>query len=137
MEAKTAQVRIKRRQIIAEGAGLMRCPLHCSDPNCSHGGPVVYVTPSRAKLLVDASAVDLVGAGPSEIKPAGPLEKKDKDEKKASSPAAPAGLSTDSAPSVESGKAVSSSASEAAPASPKAKSQPSKKRGRKGGSRAS
>lgn len=136
MEPKTAQVRIKRRQIIAEGAGLMRCPLHCSDPNCSHGGPIVYVTPSRAKLLVDANAVDLVGTGPSEIKPTGPLEKKDT-EKKDHSGAAPAGPSTASAPSTESGKAEPLSASVAAPASPASKSNSSKKRGRPRGSKAS
>jgi hypothetical protein len=76
MELKTAQIRIRKRAIIAEGAS----------------GSVVFVTPSRARLLIDGGAADLVNAGPSQTKPAGPSEKK-------SLPAAPAGPSTDSAPS--------------------------------------
>lgn len=80
MEAKTAQIRIRKRAIIAEGAG----------------GTVVFVTPSRARLLIDGGAADLVNAGPSQTKPAGPSEKK-------FSAAAPAGPSTDSASSSEPG----------------------------------
>jgi hypothetical protein len=77
MEAKTAQVRIKPRCIIAEGAS----------------GTIVWLTPSRARLLIDGGAVELVNTvGPTETKPVGATEKK-------SLPAAPAGPSTDSASS--------------------------------------
>lgn len=123
MEAKTAQLRVMRRQIIAEGAGSLRCPIHCGAEKCSHGGAVFWATPTRARLLVDAGAAELLNAGPSEIKPAGPLEKK-------SSAVDQAGPSTDSQSSKESVKAESPSASAAAPASAKDKPAPSKKRGR-------
>lgn len=90
MEAPTVKVRIRRSAIIAEGSN----------------GSIVQLTPSRARLLIEAGAVDMIDeqpvAGPSEIKPSGPTEKK--------SYAVPAaGQLTDSAVSIESGKTKPSS----------------------------
>lgn len=111
-EFKTAQLRVKRKAIIAEGSG----------------GTIFWATPSRARLLIDAGAVELMNAdvpaqpviGPSETKPQEPAEKK-------FSAAAPAGLSTDSASLSQPGAAAPLSASEEAPALPKRKSRRLKK----------
>jgi len=113
-EFKTAQLRVKRKAIIAEGGR----------------GTIFWATPTRARRLLDAGAVDLMNAepvaGPSETKPAGPAEHKEPIEKK-SSATAPAGPSTDLAQSSQPGVVAQSSASEVAPASPKRKSRQSKK----------
>jgi hypothetical protein len=109
-EFKTAQLRVKAKCIIAEGCG----------------GAFIYVTPARARILIDAGAAELVnagstqqtGIGPSEFKPTGALEKK-------SSAAVPAGHSIDSAPSSGTGTAAPLSASEEAPASPPRRSRKS------------
>jgi len=85
-ELKTAQLRVKRKAIIAEGGG----------------GTIFWATPSRARLLIDAGACELMNAtiqpvvGPAATKPAGPAQTKEPIEKK-SSAAAPVGPSTDSA----------------------------------------
>ena len=105
MEAKITQVRIKPRCIIAEGAG----------------GSIVWMTPSRARLLIDAGGVELVNIGPSEIKPVGATEKK-------SLAAVPAGPSTDSASSNKPGMAASLFASVVDPVSPRGKSKKQQKR---------
>ncbi len=81
-ELKTAQVRIKPNAIIAEGAG----------------GSIVWMTPSRARFMLDAGAVELLPGmrkpvGPSETPEAGPEEKKTE-----SSDEGLIGLSTDSQP---------------------------------------
>jgi hypothetical protein len=113
-ELKTAQLRVKRKAIIAEGAG----------------GTIFWATPSRARLLIDAGAVELMNAmpvaGPSETKPAGPAQTKEPIEKKFSA-AAPVGPSTDSALSSQPGAVAQLYASLEAPASPRRKSRQSKK----------
>ena len=91
-EQKTAQLRVIGHGIIAEGSA----------------GQIFWATPTRARLLIDIGAAELVNQfaapviGPSETKPAEPAEKK-------SFPAVPDGRLTDSAPSIESGKAAPSS----------------------------
>ena len=113
-ELKTAQLRIKRKAIIAEGGG----------------GTIFWATPTRARLLLDAGAVELmnaeVTAGPAETKPAGPAQTKEPIEKK-SSAAASAGPSTASASSSQPGAVAQLYASLEAPASPRRKSRQSKK----------
>lgn len=114
MDAKTAQVRIKPNTIIEEGTG----------------GSIVWMTPARARMLVDNGAVEMFSGklptvqpegGPSETKPAGPEEKK-------SSAAGQTGPLTDSVPSTGSATAAQQSASAAALVSPKRKSGSSAKR---------
>lgn len=100
MEAKTTQLRIRPRCIIAEGAG----------------GSIVWVTPSRARLLIDGGAAELVNAGPSETKPVGALEKK-------SLAAVPAGPSTDSVSSEKPGMVAQLFASVVDRVSPSRKSR--------------
>jgi len=100
-EQKTAQLRVKRNCIIAEGGG----------------GTIFYATPTRARLLIDGGGAELVNAsvrpvaGPSETPTAGPSEFKEPAEKKYSR-VVPGGHSIDFQPSIESGKAqlLSSSA---------------------------
>ncbi|MFA6204494.1 MAG: hypothetical protein WC710_15050 [Gallionella sp.] len=111
-EFKTAQLRVKRKAIIAEGAG----------------GTIFWATPSRARLLIDAGACELMNAnvparpaiGPSETKPQEPAEKK-------FSAAAPAGPSTDSASSSQPGAVAQLFASVVDLVSPKHKSARQKK----------
>ncbi len=114
MELQTTQVRIKKNCIIQEGSD----------------GTVVWMTPSRAQLLCDHGAVEIIGSaqpyiGPSETKPAGPESKK-------SLPAAQDGPSIDSAASSEDGTAELQSSAAAAPASPLSNPSPlvKPKRGR-------
>lgn len=115
-ELKTAQLRVKRKAIIAEGGG----------------GTIFWATPSRARLLIDAGACELMNAtiqpvvGPAATKPAGPAQTKEPIEKK-SSAAAPVGPSTDSALSSQPGAVAQLYASLEAPASPKRKSRQSKR----------
>ena len=115
-ELKTAQLRVKRKAIIAEGGG----------------GTIFWATPSRARLLLDAGACELMNAtlqpviGPAETKPAGPAQTKEPIEKK-SSAAASAGPSTASASSSQPGAVAQLYASLEAPASPRRKSRQSKK----------
>jgi hypothetical protein len=109
-EEKTAQLRVKKNCIIAEGGG----------------GTIFYATPTRARLLIDGGAAELVNVGPtvrpvvgpSEMPVAGPSEFKESPEKK-SSAIAQGGPSIDSAPSTESGKAALLSSSAEALVSPK------------------
>ena len=108
MEAPTAQLRIRPGCIIAEGTG----------PKRGRPAPIIWVTPSRARQLIDAGAAELVNAGPSETKPAGPEEKKSE-----SAPVTPAGPLTGSQPLVEPGRVTPSPSSEAVPASPKRRSR--------------
>jgi hypothetical protein len=108
-EFKTAQLRVKRKAIIAEGSG----------------GTIFWATPSRARLLIDAGAVDLMNAdvpaiGPSETKPQEPAEKK-------YSATAPAGPSTASVLSSQPGAVAPLPALEEAPASPRRRSTRQKK----------
>lgn len=91
-EHKTAQCRVRKNCIIAEGSE----------------GQIFYASPTRAKLLIDAGAAELVNAprpGPAVVKVPGPTETKPAEpaEKKSYSPADPAGPLTDSAPSSKSG----------------------------------
>jgi hypothetical protein len=114
-ELKTAQLRVKRKAIIAEGGG----------------GTIFWATPSRAQLLIDAGAVELMNAeqptiGPAATKPAGPTQTKEPIEKK-SSATAPAGPSTDLAQSSQPGVVAQLYVSLEAQASPKRKSRQSKK----------
>ena len=88
MEFNTAQLRIRAKCIIAEGSE----------------GAIIWVTPSRARMLIDAGAAELVNPGPSETKPTGAAEKK-------YSAAGPAGRSTATARSIAPGAAALSSAS--------------------------
>ena len=121
-EMRTAQLRVRPNAIIAEGGG----------------GTIFYATPTRAKLLIDHGAAELVNvgptvrpaAGPTETKPTGPTEFKEPAEKKSYSQGGPAGPLTDSQPSIESGKAKPSSSLVAAHRSPKTSANPSPKRGR-------
>jgi len=114
MEAPTAQVQIKKGCIIAEGTG----------PS------IIWVTPTRAKQLIDAGAVTAFGkipteqpeAGPKETKPAEPAEKK-------SSATEAGGLSTDSAKSTNAVTSKQSSASAVAQVSRPRRSAQSKGRG--------
>lgn len=110
MESPSTHCRVKPNCIIEEGCD----------------GAIIWVTPSRARLLADAGAVDLIGEqpeiGPSETKPAGPSEKK-------SYPAATDSPSTDLASSTESGKAGQSSSSAVAQALAMGKSMLSKRPG--------
>jgi hypothetical protein len=107
-EFKTAQLRVKRKAIIAEGAG----------------GTIFWATPARARLLIDAGACELMNAqsaiGPSQTKPQEPAEKK-------SLAAAPAGPSTDSASSSQPGAVAQLFASVVDLVSPKHKSARQKK----------
>ncbi len=125
-ELKTAQCRIKPRRIIAEGCG----------------GTIFWATPTRARLLIDVGAVELVNMvpvqagpvatrpiGPTEAPVAGPSEVKEPPEKR-SSAVVPDGPSIDSQSSSEPGTAALSSASAAGLLSPERISPPSKKRGR-------
>lgn len=104
MELKTAQMRVNKKAIIAEGCG----------------GTLFWATPTRAKLLIAAGAASLVNAdvaGPSETPTAGPTEKK-------SSAVDPVGPSTDSVASNPSASAAPSSSSEEDQASPLTSAQP-------------
>lgn len=110
MELKTAQLRVSRKAIIAEG--------------CE--GTIFWATPSRAKLLIAAGAAMLVNAeavGPAEAPTAGPTEKK-------SFAVDQVGPSTDSASSTPSAPAAPSSSSEVDQASPLTSAQPLSKRTR-------
>lgn len=108
IEEKTAQLRAKPNVISGYGPG------------------VFWETPSRARMLIDTGQFILVNAavipqpaaGPTETKPAGPLEKK-------SFAAGQAGRSTDSASSSEPGTAAPLPSSAEGQASPDSKSQPS------------
>lgn len=125
-EMRTAQLRVKPNAIIAEGGG----------------GTIFYATPTRARLLIDAGAAELVNVsnvskviemdkpiiGPTETPAAGPSEFKEPAEKKYL-PADPDGRLTDSPRSIESGKAKQSSLSAAGRVSPKASAKSSPKRG--------
>ena len=106
MEYPTSQIRLHKNVIVQEGSG----------PS------IIWVTPSRARLLIDAGAASLVNLGPaiqpeigpSETKPTGPTEKK-------SFATEPGGQLTGSAKLNETGKAQPSAASAAAHPSPKRK----------------
>lgn len=133
-ERRTAQVRVRPRVTVGEGSGRMgACPFNCGQPKCSCGGTIFYATPTRARQLIDAGAVDLVNfqpveqpmVGPSETKPIGPSEKKTD-----RSVAVQVGPSTALAPSSAPGPAASSSASAADPALPPNNAPPLRKRGR-------
>lgn len=119
-EPKTAQLRVRKNSIIAEGSE----------------GQIFYASPTRAKLLIDAGAAELVNvqrpAGPAVVKVPGPTETKPAVplEKKSSLSEIAAGLSTVSLESIESGPVILSSSLAAAPASPSSNAQPSKLRGR-------
>lgn len=96
-EEKTAQVRVKRRNIVEGHAG----------------GTIYYTTPSMARTLMGMGVVDLIGGnvpGPAEQPTVGPKEVKSSEE-------ANSGHSTGSAQSNQSGEETQSSASEADPAS--------------------
>jgi len=101
MEQKTAQLRVKKNCIIAEGGG----------------GTIFYATPTRARLLIDGGGAELVNAsvrpvaGPSETPTAGPSEFKEPAEKKYSA-VAQDGRLTDSQQLIGSGKALSSYSAE-------------------------
>jgi hypothetical protein len=115
VEHKTAQLRIKRKAILPEGAA----------------GTIFWATPSRARLLLDAGAVELLNAeqpavGPAETKPAGPTETKEPHEKKFFA-AAQAGPSTDSASLSQPGAVAQSSVLQEAQVLPVRKSRRSKK----------
>lgn len=125
MEFKTAQCRILPGRTIEEGVGAKRGHM-----------TIVWLTPTRARQLINAGAVELVNlvpiqpgpanrpiAGPSETKPLEPAEKKFLS-------AAPDGQSTDSAPSIESGTAQPLSASQAGLVLPDRIQPVLKKRGR-------
>ena len=120
-EQKTAQCRVKKNCIIAEGGA----------------GTIFYATPTRARLLIDGGGAELVNvgptvrpvAGPSETPTAGPSEFKEVVEKKSVSHEGPAGPSIDFPASIESGKAALSSYSAAALVSPERKSPQLAKRG--------
>jgi hypothetical protein len=124
-EEKTAQLRVKKNCILAEGGG----------------GTIFYATPTRARLLIDGGGAELVNipptfsgprnkpeTGPSETPIAGPSEFKESAEKK-SLAATQGGPSIDSVPSIESGSAELSSYSAAALVSSDRKSPQSPKRG--------
>ncbi len=120
-EQKTAQLRVRKNCIIAEGSE----------------GQIFYASSTRARLLIDAGAAELVNVprpGPSIVKVPGPSETKPAEpaEKKSSFPAGQDGRSTDSASSIESGQAEPSSSSAAAPALPQNNAQPSNRRGQRG-----
>ncbi len=110
-EQKTAQLRVKRNCIIAEGGG----------------GTIFYATPTRARLLIDGGGAELVNVGPavrpvvgpSETPTAGPSEFKEPAEKKSVSQGVQGGPLTALAPSTESGMAALPSSSAAALVSPK------------------
>lgn len=114
MEPKTAHLRVKHKRIIAEGTG----------------GTIFWATPSRARLLIDAGAVELMNGprlvGPAETKPAEPLEKKEHGSKKFLA-AVPDGRSTASALSNVHGTAARLFASAVGRVSTKAKSGKSSK----------
>ncbi len=132
-EFKHVQLRIKQRCIIAEGSG----------------GQIFYATPKRARLLIDAGAVELLNTaavkrglerfaaagpvvGPEEQPAAGPSEfKVEKFAEKKSSAAVPDGHSTDSASSSAPGTAALSSVSAAALVSPQRRSPRSPRRARR------
>jgi len=102
VEPKTCQMRSLIRGII-DDAGVKR-------------GTVFWTSERRARMFIAQRVAELIGAGPSETKPAGPAEKK-------SAAAAPAGPSTDSPKSNAPGTGAAPSASQPAPASPRAKSR--------------
>ena len=112
-EQKTAQMRVIGRGIIAEGSA----------------GQIFWATPTRARLLIDIRAAELVNQftapviGPSETKPMEPAEKKH-------SAISQGGRLTDSVPSIESGTDSASSVLVEAHRSPKRSVPPLKKRGR-------
>ena len=112
-EQKISQLRVIGRGIIAEGSA----------------GQIFWATPTRARLLIDIGAAELVNqftaqvVGPSETKPMEPAEKK-------YSAAAQGGPLTGSAPLIAHGKAELSSVSAAALVSPQRSVKPSKPRGR-------
>jgi hypothetical protein len=113
MEAPTAQIRLKNNVIVAEGAG----------PS------IIWVTPSRARFLIDAGAADLFGRMPTEQPSAGPSETKPQEpQEKKSSAIARDGQLIDSASSMPAQDAPASPASAAAPALPTRKLAASKKR---------
>lgn len=123
-EPKTAQLRVKKNCILAEGGA----------------GTIFWATPTRARLLIDGGGAELVNAdpakrpvaGPSETPVAGPSEFKESPEKK-SSAAAQGGPLTASVSSTESGQAALSSSSAAALVSAERKSPRSPRRGRAAG----
>ncbi len=94
-EQRTAQLRVKKNCIIAEGGG----------------GTIFYATPTRARLLIDGGAAELVNVGPVERQIVGPSETKPTgpQEKKTVLIDSTAGPSTDSPASIESGKTEPSS----------------------------
>lgn len=120
-EQRTAQLRVKKNCIIAEGGG----------------GTIFWATPTRARLLIDGGGAELVNvgpaerpaAGPSETQIAGPSEFKEPAEKKYSA-AGPGGRLIDSVPSTGSGAGAVSSVSAAALVSPQRNAPPLVKRGR-------
>lgn len=120
-EPKTAQLRVTKNSIIAEGSA----------------GQIFYASPTRAKLLIDCGAAVLVNApkpvGPAVVKVPSPAETKPAEpaEKKTFSLADQDGPLTVSASSIPYGPAEPPSSSAAAPASPKPNAQPSKRRGPK------
>lgn len=82
-------------------------------------GAALWVSPERARSLIDQNVAEYVGAGstpgaPTEHKPTGPMET----QAKKPSGAGKAGRSTASRKSTEPGQAPPSSASPAAPALP-------------------
>lgn len=121
-EQKTAQLRVKKNCIIAEGGG----------------GTIFYATPTRARLLIDGGGAELVNVGPavrpvvgpSETPTAGPSEFKEPVEKKSVSQDVQAGPLTGSASSTESGTAPLSSSSAAALVSAERKPGLFRRRGR-------
>jgi len=114
--------------MINEGTGRQgrKCPVNCgNDAICSHGGTVIWVTPSRARVLLDLGAVELLNppkpVGPKETKPAAPEEIKQESTEKKSFPADQDGPLTDLAQSTESGTAEQQSSSAEGQALPQPK----------------
>lgn len=112
IEPASVQIRLNRNVIISEGIG-----------PC-----VIWVTPTRARQLIDAGAAITIQQhyiGPGEIKPEVPTEKKFSIE-------APTGPLTDSVQSETYGQDVLSFASVADQASQSSKSKQSGRRTKKG-----
>jgi hypothetical protein len=122
-DPRTAQIKIKSHRYMVSG-------LYGLGPH--------WVTPERARVLVEQGVAEIVGAqptvrpgvGPVETPAAGPLEKK-------SSAAVPDGRSIASASSSVPGPAALSSSSAADPVSPLTNAQPLAKPVRRGKSPAS